>query len=70
MVKNPLVNAGDTRDIDLIPRLGRSPEGVHGNPLQYSCKELDMNEQLSTHKRGDRISQSSTRETESVGDTL
>ena len=23
----------------LIPRLGRSPEGGHGNPLQYSCLE-------------------------------
>ena len=70
MVNNPLVNAGDTRDIDLIPRLGRSPGGVNDNPLQYSCKELDMTEQPSTHKYGDHISQSSTRETESVGDTL
>ena len=23
----------------LIPKLGRSPEGGHGNPLQYSCLE-------------------------------
>ena len=23
----------------LIPELGRSPEGGHGNPLQYSCLE-------------------------------
>ena len=23
----------------LIPRLGRSPRGEHGNPLQYSCLE-------------------------------
>ena len=29
-------NAGD---LGLIPRLGRSPEGGHGNPLQYSCLE-------------------------------
>ena len=27
----------DTRDLGLIPELGRSPEGGHGNPLQYSC---------------------------------
>ena len=27
------------RDADLIPRLGRSPGGGHGNPLQYSCLE-------------------------------
>ena len=29
-------NAGD---LDLIPGLGRSPGGGHGNPLQYSCLE-------------------------------
>ena len=32
-------NAGDTRDMDLIPGLGRSPGGGHGDPLQYSCLE-------------------------------
>ena len=26
-------------DLDLIPELGRSPGGGHGNPLQYSCLE-------------------------------
>ena len=26
-------------DLGLIPGLGRSPEGGHGNPLQYSCLE-------------------------------
>ena len=26
-------------DLGSIPRLGRSPEGGHGNPLQYSCLE-------------------------------
>ena len=26
-------------DLDLIPGLGRSPRGEHGNPLQYSCLE-------------------------------
>ena len=30
---------GDARDVCSIPRLGRSPEGGHGNPLQYSCLE-------------------------------
>ena len=34
--KNPLANAGDVRDVCLIPRLGRSPGEGHGNPLQYS----------------------------------
>ena len=37
MKKKPPVNAGDIRDMDLIPVLGRSPGGGHGNPLQYSC---------------------------------
>ena len=26
-------------DLGLIPGLGRSPGGGHGNPLQYSCLE-------------------------------
>jgi len=26
-------------DLGLIPGLGRSPEGGHGNPLWYSCHE-------------------------------
>ena len=37
MVKNLTVNAGDLRDLGLIPRSGRSPGGEHSNPLQYSC---------------------------------
>ena len=36
MVKNPPANAGDVRDVGLNPRLGRTPEGGHRNPLQYS----------------------------------
>ena len=32
-------NAGDMRDVDSIPGLGRSPGGGHGNPLQYSFLE-------------------------------
>ena len=32
-------NAGDMRDEGLIPGLGRSPGGVHGNPPRYSCLE-------------------------------
>ena len=37
MVKNLPANARDIRDLGLISGLGRSPGGVHGNPLQYSC---------------------------------
>ena len=34
--------AGDIGDTGLIPGLGRSPEGRHGTPLQYSCLENPM----------------------------
>ena len=37
--KNSPANAGDIRDVGMIPGLGRSPGGGHGNPLQYSCLE-------------------------------
>ena len=39
MVKNLPASAGDIRDVGLFPGSGRSPEGGHGNPLQYSCLE-------------------------------
>ena len=39
VVKNPPVNAGDIRAAGSIPGSGRSPEGGHGSPLQYSCLE-------------------------------
>ena len=34
--KEYVCNVGD---LGLIPGLGRSPGGGHGNPLQYSCLE-------------------------------
>ena len=40
--KESACNAGDTRDLGLIPRLQSSPGGGHGNPLQYSCLENPM----------------------------
>ena len=39
MVKNLPPNAGDIRDMGLIPGSERSPGGGHDNPLQYSCLE-------------------------------
>ena len=39
MVKRLPASAEDARDTDLIPGLGRSPRGEHGNPLKYSCLE-------------------------------
>ena len=37
MVKNSPANAGDARDMAVIPGSERSPGGGNGNPLQYSC---------------------------------
>ena len=42
VVKDLSASAGDIRDSGLIPRLGRSPDGGHGNSLQYSCLENPM----------------------------
>ena len=38
------------RDRDLIPGLGRSPGGGHGNPLQYSFLENPMAWRAIVHK--------------------
>ena len=37
--KGPACQCRRLSDMGLIPRLGRSPGGGHGNPLQYSCLE-------------------------------
>ena len=42
VVKIPPANAGDLRDVGLIPGLGRFPGAGHGNPLQYACRENPM----------------------------
>ena len=42
MVKNLPANAGDIRDVGLIPGFVRWPGGGHGNPLQYSCLDSPM----------------------------
>ena len=42
VVNNLPANAGDIRDAGLIPGLGRSPGGGHGNALQYSWLENHM----------------------------
>ena len=44
VVKNPPVNAGDMRDIGLMPGSGRFPGGGHCNPCQYSCLENPMDQ--------------------------
>ena len=42
VAKNSPANTGDIRDLNLIPGLGRSLGGGHGNSLQYSCLENSM----------------------------
>ena len=42
VVKKPLVNTGDRRDVVSIIFVGRSPGGGNGYPLQYSCLEKSM----------------------------
>ena len=42
VVKNLCANAGDVKDLGLIPGLERSPGGGHDNPLQYSYLENPM----------------------------
>ena len=42
VVENLPANAGDIRDTDSIPGLGRFPGEEHGNPFQYSYPENPM----------------------------
>jgi len=43
VVKDLPASVGDTRDVGLIPELGRSPGVGNGNLLQYSYLENSMN---------------------------
>ena len=42
MVKNPVANAGDARDMGSIPGWEKSSGVGNGTPLQYSCLENSM----------------------------
>ena len=42
VVKNSPANAGDARNVGLMPGSWRSPAGGNGNQLQYSCLENPM----------------------------
>ena len=44
--KEPPASARDIRDVGSVPGWGRSPGGGHDNPLQYSCLENPMEEEL------------------------
>ena len=42
VVKNPSAKVGDSKDVDLMPGLGRFPRVGNGHLLQYSCLENSM----------------------------
>ena len=42
VVKSPLPNIGDAKDVGSIPGSGRSPGVGNENPLQYSCLQSSM----------------------------
>ena len=60
VAKNPLANAGDTRDAGSIPGSGRSPGGRRGDPLQYPCLETPM-DRGAWRSTVHRVTQSQTR---------
>ena len=45
MVKNLPANAGDIRNVVLIPGLGRASGKGNGHPLNYSCLEKPWTEE-------------------------
>ena len=59
MVKNLPANAGDIRDIGLIPGVGKFPGEGNGNPLKYSCLEYPMDRE-DLKAAGHRVSKSLT----------
>ena len=55
VVKNPPVNAGDTRDADLIHGLGRFPGIGNGKLFQYSCLEKSMDKRQNSVEESGRL---------------
>ena len=45
MVKNPLVNAGDIRDVSSIPGLGKSSGGGHGKKSSILAWRIQWTEE-------------------------
>ena len=52
MIKHLPANAGDTRDVGLIPGSGRSPRGGNGNLPQSSCLENSLDRSLVGYSTG------------------
>ncbi|CAI9153725.1 unnamed protein product [Rangifer tarandus platyrhynchus] len=57
VVKNLPANAGDIKDVGLIPGSGRSPGDGNGNPLQCSClgNTMDRGTWLTTVTESTRL---------------
>ena len=68
IVKNPPANAGDTGNAGLVPGLGRSPAGEHGNPLPnvLSSKSLSLVGQWSQIMPEEAVPLPSTEDKEAV----
>ena len=47
VVKNSPANAGGVRDVGLVPGLGRSPGGGHGNQLVFLAWRIPWTEEPS-----------------------
>ena len=54
VVKNPPASAGHAEDVGSIPGKGRSPGEGNGNPLQYSCLETQIHDDISKGKAQSR----------------
>ena len=52
MEKNPPANAGDVRELGLIPKSGISHREGNGNPLQYSYLENPMDREADWQATG------------------
>ena len=61
--EDPPANVGDVRDPGLIPGLGRSPGGGHGNSLQYSCLENPMDNPMAGYRPWDHKKSNTTEAT-------
>ena len=68
LVKNPPANAGDVRDVGLIPGSGRSPAGGCSNSLQYARLENPHGQRsLSGYSLRDHTESHMTKATEHSG---
>ena len=65
--KESACNAGD---LGSIPGSGRSPGEGNGNPLQYSCLEMDMRRLVSYRSWGHKESDMTGQLTHTTGITI